>query len=112
MAKLKSSTILETIVALVIILAFFGIATTVFVRVTATSMSTTKLRAEQLLKVYAEKTARERLFFDEEVIQEDLRLQRIALPAMGSPNLWEMRYSIYDSRDSLLSHWKSLLIDN
>jgi hypothetical protein len=108
--SLKSSTILETIVALVIILTIFGIATVVFVRTTATSMSTSKLAAQQLLSAYAASTEQQRQFFNDDRRVGPFEIRRTVSASSNLPNLWQIHYYIYDRRDSLLSDWQSLAI--
>lgn len=105
--SLKSNTILETAVALVIIFAIFGIATVFFVRITATSITTTKLRAIQALKAYAENTEDQRLFFNDRQTIGDFSVKRIIKATGDFPNLWQIHYCIYDSHDNLLSDWQT-----
>jgi hypothetical protein len=95
----------------VIITTIFGIATTIFVRVTATSMTTTELNARQLLKAYAENTERNQLLYNERITRGDFHIQRTSTPCKDYPNLWQIGYAIYDRRDSLLAGWNSFILD-
>ena len=110
LSRLRSNSILEVLVALVIITIIFGIATTIFVRVTVSSRSETQMSAEQLLKAYAENTERNRQFFPEHVTRGTFRIERLAAPSKDYPNLWQIRYAIYGVKDSLLSAFNSLAI--
>jgi type II secretory pathway pseudopilin PulG len=109
-SRLRSNSILEVLVALVIITIIFGIATTIFIRVTLSSRSETKMSAEQLLKEYAENTERNQLLFNERVIRGTFRIERISTPSGDNHNLWQIRYTIYDIKDSLLSAFNSFVI--
>lgn len=108
---LHSNSILEVLVALVIITIIFGIATTIIVRVTVSSRSETKMSAEQLLKAYAQNSERNRLFYSERVASGAFRIERLSTPGRGYSNLLQIRYAIYDARYSLLSTWNSFVID-
>jgi hypothetical protein len=110
-SRFHSNSILEVLVALVIITVIFGIATTIVIRVTVSSRSETQMSAEQLLKAYAENTERNRLFFSEHITRGAFRIERISTPGKEYPNLLQIRYAIYDVRDSLLSAWNSLVIE-
>jgi len=109
-AFLKSSTLLETIVALVVIVTIFGIATVLFVRITATSMSTTRLAAQQLLSSYAANTEQQRQFYNDDKIIGHFEIKRTVEASRNIANLWQIHYYIYDRRDSLLSDWQSFAV--
>jgi hypothetical protein len=68
------------------------------------------MSAEQLLKEYAESTERNQLLYNERVIRGAFRIERISSPSKDYPNLWQIRYAIYDAKNSLLSAFNSLVI--
>lgn len=104
--SIRSNTILETVVALVIILAVFGAATRIIVSVTSASMSVKRLTAEQLLKAYAENTERQKQFYDADTLAGRFRIKRTIVTGGSYPNLCQIHYAIYDTRDSLLAQWQ------
>jgi type II secretory pathway pseudopilin PulG len=108
--KIRSTTILETIVALVIILAVFGTATTLFVRISATSTSVKKLAAQQVLKAYAENTERRHLCFDEDLMVGRFEVKRQVSASRNFVNLWQIHYYIFDQNSVLLSQWQQYVI--
>jgi hypothetical protein len=106
MGKLRANSILETIVALVIILTLFGIATSFFARVGARAVSVNKLAAEQVLQAYAENTSRNEEFFNSEEQVDSFAVRRRVFPVERYPNLLLVHFYVYDRRDSLLTDWQ------
>jgi type II secretory pathway pseudopilin PulG len=106
MGKLKGNTILETIVALVIILTVFGIATTIFARVVAGSVPMKKMAAEQVLKIYAETTRQQHDFVDSDEKIDSFIVRRRVTEMKDYGNLWRIHYTIYDQDNSLLADWQ------
>lgn len=63
--KLKSATLIEAIVAMVIIMAVFGLAMMIYVNVINSSVSARHVRIGLILKKAAEDTVASKRFFDE-----------------------------------------------
>lgn len=103
--KIKASTILETVVALVIILAIFSIATSIFINTAKVSVSIQKIKAREFLKVYAQKTKDEKLFYDEEQKEEDLIVKRELISNYKETSLITFRFSVYDINEVELASW-------
>ncbi len=103
--RIGGATLLETIVAMVIIFLVFGIATTIMVRVSATSVSMRKVRAEGVLKSYAFHIRQQRLFFDGDEVVDSFRIKRTAASAATGNRLWRMHYAIYDRDSIVLYQW-------
>ncbi|HEY4208134.1 MAG TPA: hypothetical protein VGM31_15020 [Puia sp.] len=103
--RVKANSILETTVAMVIILTVFGIATFVFVRVSATAANTGRLQAHQVLMEYAARTEKDQEFFDDRQMIDSFEVRRYV---QGQPTgaLWKIHYYIYDRNHLLLSDWQ------
>jgi len=110
--KIKASSILETLVALTILLVIFGIATTIFVQVSLNSGSEKKLKAEQLLNEFAKSTKDEQSYFDDEVKRGDFILQKKVETFHDNPVVFSIHYLIYDANNKLLEDWNELAIND
>ena len=110
--KIKAATLFETIVALVIVSMIFGIATTIFVRVSAGSVSIKKLRAAGILKDYSEKVRRNRLFFDDDEKADSFEIKRIVTAEDNFTKLWRIHYYIFDNKKTLLSEWQQYVFSD
>lgn len=100
--RLPAASIVETIVALTIILVLFGISTTVLVQTGMYSPSVQKLRAGQLMNQILVDTKEERRFFDEEINEKDLKARKQVVAYEGKNNLVKVTVIILDLHDSTI----------
>lgn len=107
-----ASTILETVVALVIIVTIVGIATSIFVRTSATLPSMRRLEAENVLESYAERSRSEQQLFDDYEIIDSFVVKREVTPTNKSNNLWQMHFYIYGKDSVLLYDLRYLFLAN
>jgi hypothetical protein len=109
--KLKAATLVETIIALVIILVIFGIVTTFLVQVSLNSFSLQPARAAQLFNSYAAATDEKKSFFDEEIEQEGLIINREMIDDHPLPGLVHIKFRVYDkNRKQILVKQKYFFI--
>lgn len=106
--RLPGATIIETIVALVIILIVFGIATTVFVQVSLNSFSVRKQKAVALINEYAVTTGEQHSFFNEEVSKDGLLLKKEVVSYPGNDHIAAITFQVLDSNDQVLGNQKRL----
>jgi Tfp pilus assembly protein PilE len=106
--RLPGSTIVETIVALVVILVIFGIATTVFVQVSLHSFSVRKQQAAALINDYAVSTGEQHSFFNEEVTKDGLLLKKEVTGYPGNEQVTVITFEIRDSNNEILGNQKRL----
>jgi hypothetical protein len=107
--RVNGNTILETIVALVIIITVFGTATTLFVKVAASSTSMQKLTTENILKNYATKTEEEKLFFTDEETIDGYRVKREVTALDNIKNMILIHFYIFDQNNKILNDWQQLM---
>ena len=100
--RLKAATLIETIVALVIILVIFGIVTTFLVQISVNSFSLQHIKASQLVNIYANKTAEEKSFFDEQIEQDNLIIKRQIITDYSNPNLVHLKFMVYERGGKLV----------
>jgi hypothetical protein len=84
---LKSSTLIESLTAMVIVLLSFGIGTTIFSNVTSSSPLNEKTRAEILLKEVAAQTIHEKKFLDSETESAGIKIVKKVSPYNGANGL-------------------------
>jgi hypothetical protein len=104
--KAKASTILETVVAMVIITTIFGIAVFVFVRSGLMATSGKKMKAEQVLKLYATKTRMQGEFFDADEQIDSFEVKRQVVSVNEFAKLWRIHFLVYDQAHVLLAQWQ------
>lgn len=109
--RLQAATILETMVALSILLVIFGIAITVFIRVGSGSLSLKKLEAAQVLKDYSEDTRLQGAFVDGDRRVDGFTLKRQVTGIQDIPKFCRIHYYIYDRDGHLLLDWQQLVLE-
>ncbi|HXB10135.1 MAG TPA: hypothetical protein VNW04_23590 [Puia sp.] len=108
---LKAATILETMVALVILVVIFGIAITLFIRVGAGPVSLKRVQAEQLLNDFSNTTRRQGEFVDADRRVNGYTLRRRVTAMDDHHTLWRIHYYIYDRDGQLLLEWQQLVLE-
>src|ERR1700749_5174102 len=95
-AKIKSSTILEVIIAMVIMVLVF-------------SLSAKKLRAQAVLKdILLNSTADG----NKSVTAEGFRIEQEIKIYANSPNLWEVHLTSYDDNQLKIAELKEIILKN
>ncbi len=102
--KIRSATLIETIVALVIIVAVTGITVMVFVQVTASGYSIRQTKAEGLIEKYISETQQQQTFFDEEFQEEEFVIRKQILLHEYSKELIGLKISVFDRENKLLKN--------
>jgi hypothetical protein len=107
--RLSAATIIEAIVAMVIILVLFGITTTVLVQTSVHSFSIKKIKATQLVNTYFTKTATEKAFFNEEIVLDDLTIRKEVQPYSRNEDLLAVKITVLDNNDKELETGQRLM---
>jgi|SRR6185312_6322219 len=74
--RIPSSSILEAIIAMVIIMLVFGISAMIYVNITSSGFSLQKVKADLLLKQLAIETEERKSYFDETISYEVLIIEK------------------------------------
>jgi len=102
--KYPAATLVETIVASVIILIVFGIATMVLVQTSKTNYSTKKIRADYLIDQFAYETDQQKNFSDDEKQTDVFTLiKKIETHSFGQ-NVVVAKFSAIDKNGLLVSY--------
>jgi Tfp pilus assembly protein PilV len=107
--RLASFSLPETIVALVIILGIFGIATAIITGTGRTHLSIQQLNATNLLRRYADSTRALKEWTNDSATAGEFVLRRQVDPYPGYDSLLRIHYYIYDVNRKLLADWLSLV---
>ncbi len=102
--RLSSATLVETIVALVIILVLFAITATVLMQTTATSFSVKKLKAVQLIDRFADETEKDKSFFSDDKIEGLFTLQKRVEENDFKKKVLVVKFLVVDNNGKLVSY--------
>ena len=107
--RLSAATIVETLVAMVIILVVFGITTTVLVQTSVSSFSVKKIKAAQLVNTLFAKSINEKAFFSEEVNLDGWVIKKDVQPYYRNNNVLAIRITVLDNDSKELDKEQRLI---
>jgi type II secretory pathway pseudopilin PulG len=107
--RVSGATIVETIVAMVIILVLFGITTTIFVQTSLHSLSVKKIRAAQLANEFYITMIDEKNFDNEEVTKDDFLIKKNIEVYSKNSNVLAITITVLDNNDKEIETQKRLI---
>ena len=108
---IRASTLLETLVALVLILICFSIATLVLVNIMQSDNGRLKLHARLELDALYEKTMDERSFVDGSAEYNGFVIEKRLLPYEGPPGLYLLELKAVAQKQTIATYKKLILVD-
>lgn len=106
--RVPAATIVETVVAMVIILVMFGITTSVLVQTSLHSFSVKKIKAAHIINDYFSKTAEENLFFNEEVAKDGFVVKKEIENYRQNGQVIAITVSVLDNNSDVIQVQKRL----
>jgi len=111
-AVVKASTILEVVIAMVLIVVVFSIAMMIFANVTSSSLSVKKIRAQAILHetlLNAEKT---RDTVSKSLNVEDFRIEQDIKPYNQMSQVYDIRLTAYDGNQQKITELEKVILIN
>ncbi|MGY4538163.1 hypothetical protein ACVW0P_002583 [Mucilaginibacter sp. UYNi724] len=110
--KLIASSILETVVAMVIIVVVFSTAMVILANVLKGSVSVTQIRAAALLKEQMEKTVASTRCDDLTFNSGDIEVRQVILPLAGHTGLVQVNLIAVDRKGRKLAELHQIIKDH
>jgi Tfp pilus assembly protein PilV len=110
--KITASTILEVVIAMVLIILVFGIAMMIYTNVLNNSLSVKKIRAQGILQqalIKAEQTSDNS---SESVSVDDFRIEQEVKPYNSNNNLVDIHLTAYDTNQKKIAELEKVIINN
>jgi predicted MPP superfamily phosphohydrolase len=107
--RISGATIVETIVAMVIILVLFGITTSIFVQTSLHSFSVKKIRAAQLANEFFLKMSDDKNFNNEEVTKDDFLIKKNIEVYSKNGNVLAITIIVLDNNNKEIENQKRLI---
>lgn len=109
MTKVKAATLIEVIVAMVMIMTVFGISMMIYLQVLHASISERQVRIGLILKKIGEDTISSKRFFDETIEEDEFSIHKSIATYDNRENLIHLHLEIVDggktiTRDQLIVH--------
>jgi Tfp pilus assembly protein PilV len=94
--KISASSLVEVIVALIIISIVFGISTMIYINVLNSTYSVKQLQHSMLLKAICEETINKKRYFDETIKSEDITVFKKVTKVTGYDKLLHLHVEIVE----------------
>lgn len=107
--KCKASTLLESLVAMVLIMICFGIAMMIYVNVMSSDNNRQKLSAQLLLNQVALEGKQEKKYLDEKIEAGNMTIQKTVAPYKEADNLSLLTLTAFDKNGKMIAQHKELI---
>jgi hypothetical protein len=107
----RASTIMEVLIAVVLMVTVFGIAMMIFTNVTSNSLSVKKLRAEAILQetlINAEKSANS---VSQSFSTDDFNIEQQIKPYNGNPGLTDIHLVAFDHNQQKIAEIEKVILN-
>ncbi|PCJ87266.1 MAG: hypothetical protein COA57_04870 [Flavobacteriales bacterium] len=108
--KIKATTLVETLIAMVIVMITFGLGLMIYVNVMNSGNQQLKLNAQLLMNQMAAETKTDNNFLDEEMETETLKIIKTVLPYEGSKRLNILMFEAFNKGGKKVTERKELII--
>jgi hypothetical protein len=108
--QLKASTLIEALVAMVIVMICFGIASMIYVNVLNADNNRIQLKAHLIVSDLAQKAKTTSTFLDEKIETEGLVIQKSIEGYHDIPNLSVLKFVAFDKKGKVITEYKELFI--
>lgn len=109
--KVKGSTLIETLIAVVIILTCFSIAMMFFMKLNQSSFTKQHLKAEQLVKQQLYNSLKTENYIDDNFTEEDFTISQTIEPYKNYPNLFILKVEALNKNNKTLASRKQVIIN-
>lgn len=101
--KLKAATLIESLIAMIIIVVCLGIATVIYSNVLNSDRERVQLKAMLLLKQEAEQTKKEKSFLDSEKKEGDWTVKKEVTRYEQTENIYRLSFKIINSEGKIIA---------
>jgi hypothetical protein len=108
--KLKAATLLEPVVAMVIVMLCFAGATTLYVKVLNSDKGRLRLHATILLQQVANDARSTNKYIDEDIESESISVKKRLAKYKGNEKLQLFSLKAFDKNSNLLSEYNELIL--
>ena len=109
-AKVNASTILEVVIAMVIIILVFGIAMMIYTNVLRLSLSAKKIKAQAILQEIVLKSEQTKDLSTQSITIDDFRVDQEIKPYLDDTLLNEIHVTAYDGNQQKITELQKVII--
>ncbi|MDF2456906.1 MAG: hypothetical protein K0R51_2899 [Cytophagaceae bacterium] len=108
--RLKASSLIETIVAMMIVMLVFFVAMSIYVNVLRNGITLSEISAAQQLQVLAEETVKNKSYFNENLVLETLTITKNCASYNSSTELFLLDLEAKDKSGRTVATRKELIL--
>ena len=108
--KIKSSSILEVVVSLVLITIVFSISFMIYHNVMRSGISIQQMLASKKIEGYFTKTKTEKSFVNETIEEDDFIIQKKVSQFDNQPKIYKIEFEAYNKEQRLLAYQRSIWV--
>jgi hypothetical protein len=108
--KLKATTLMESLVAMIIIVVCFGVATMIYSNVLDSDKQRLQLKAMLLLNQQSIEIKKEKKFIDGEEVNGEWTIKRSIEHYQQSENLYQLTLSVIGKEENIIAKRNELII--
>jgi Tfp pilus assembly protein PilV len=108
--RIKSVTLIETIIAMVIIVTVTALTTLIFVQVMGSGNSMSRLKAIMLCEKYLNLTQEQQLFFDEDLKEEGYVVQKRVAADDNNSRVLTITITVNDKLNRIIKKQSTIVV--
>jgi hypothetical protein len=108
--KVKASTLIEVVVAMVIMFITFGLGMMIYHNVLKSGINLQNIKADHLSSQIVEETIKARSYFDEEMELQDLLVKKRIGPYQNNSSLLLLEIQVFSKDAKLLAETSQLIL--
>jgi Tfp pilus assembly protein PilV len=112
MRRIKASTLVESLIAMVIIVMCLGVGTMIYTNVLNSDKQVVQLKAISVLNTLANQTKTEKNFLDSEQQLNDWKIKKTVNKYEQTQNLYQLSFSVFDTEGHLITSRNELITIN
>lgn len=107
--KITASTLIESLIAMVVVMISFGVATTIYLNVMGAGKEQQKLKSRLIVEQLAFEAKKKHLFIDEKLSVGGFVVEKKVSHYKGKDNLVCLQFIVLDGNEKVMTRYNELI---
>jgi len=107
--RIQASTLVESLIAMVVVVISFGIATTVYINVLSSGEEVQKLKSMAILQKIAVEVKQDHLFLDDDLKEGEFVIEKKIVSYNGQKYLFHLKLKAFSKNSKQLAEYNELI---
>jgi Tfp pilus assembly protein PilV len=107
--KITASTLLESLIAMVVVMVSFAIASAIYLQILSSGGEFQKLKAAALLQKIADETKQNRLYLDDNITVDQFVVEKKVVSYNGQKHLFHLKLKVFMQKEKQLAEYNELI---